>query len=182
MDLFPILIGLGITALVAVGGLLFRAWSTPSICPDCGDRTAPVARHRFAPEWLERRWCGHCGWTGSGRSGPKFDPRGGPVDHGSGFRWSRRPGPVDPFVWRGTQPSEPQGFAWGESSGNEAEEGESPPSGFQWGRGEGAEAEPGFRWGGAEDGSSSEGEGSQPFVWAPPRPGFQFRSAESDEE
>ena len=154
-----VLVGILSVLAVAAAYLAWLSWPTRRGCPECGGPTVPVAS-RALPEVIRRRawarWCPGCGWEGVGRRGP--DLSDGPVDHESGFRWSRARPDAPTFLWA---PPE-TGDATPEPAGAEEAPDPSHPSGFRWAPpttpharrpdgSPGADGPTGFRWASRDD-------------------------------
>jgi rubredoxin len=118
-----ILVGLLSAMLVVTIGVAYLALPSGRMCPRCGGPTVPVTLRviqRIVKKWLQWRWCSRCGWEGAGRNGPDVAPFDPPVDHDSGFRWSRPDGREVPIFWWGSDRETPQPPVVGH------------PSGFRW--------------------------------------------------
>ena len=171
------LVGLLTVLLVAAVRVGYLAIPSGRMCPQCGGGTNSVEVDYLSgllDPWLHKRWCSRCGWEGIGRNGPDVAPFENPVDHDSGFRWSRRQSRGVPVFWWGDpesseptdDPAHPSGFHWGE----EEEEPARPdhPSGFRFRGKEDAEG-PVFEWGDeGSPGPMKEPEGPRGFQWKDP--------------
>ena len=192
MHLTPFIFGFTAALLAVLIGWAYRHMSARHKCPECDARTTQVALPSLGKKamepWLQKRWCGHCGWQGLARKGPEFDRVRGPVSHDSGFHWNRRAPEAPRFAW-GTGASEspsrraddPSGFVWAPTEAAPSPNDEPPaahPSGFVWS--DQAEAGPkpdrrGFVWGEKHTRTSAPAGG---FTWGRTDPPEQPRSFE----
>jgi len=158
------LVGLLSSLLVVTIGVAYLAIPSGRMCPRCGGPTDPVtlrAIQTLVRKWLQWRWCSRCGWEGAGRKGPDVAPFEPPVDHDSGFRWSKPDGGDVPVFWWGTGEAPPRrpglghpsGFRWKAQPPEKHQP--SHPSGFQFGaqssgagasRHTGPKPDTGFKW------------------------------------
>jgi len=118
------LVGLLSVLLVAAVRVGYLAIPSGRMCPQCGGGTSSVTFDYLASlleRWLQKRWCSRCGWEGIGRNGPDVAAFENPVDHDSGFRWSRRQSRRVPVFW------------WGDPTSSEMSQDAVHRSGFHWG-------------------------------------------------
>jgi len=143
MHTTPFIFGFTTALLAVLIGWGYRHMSARHRCPECDAATTKVTLPRMGRHtvgaWLQKRWCGHCGWEGLSRLGPEFDPQRGPASHESGFHWNRDDTQGPGFIWGSTaddpgrRSDRPSGFEWASKEvGAEEDSNAAHPSGFAW--------------------------------------------------